>query len=270
MLASAVATTVRLRSMPPWKPEPGYGQFVGSRRLTDAQIEVIERWVTDGALEGDPSELPQAPLFSDGWQFGQPDLVVTLADPYRLAAGGGDILRNFVIPIPVARTRYVKAIEFHPGNGRVVHHANMRIDRTSTSRLLDEADAQPGFDGRILTGSFPYGHFLGWTPGQLPSPAADTAWRLDPSTDLVVQLHLHATDRTEAVQPSIGFFFSDSPPDRPPLMLRLGRQNIDIPPGATSYTVADSYPLPVDVEVREVQPHAHFRAKEIKGFATLP
>jgi tetratricopeptide (TPR) repeat protein len=268
--ATAIARATLSRVMPPWKPEPGYGDFVGARRLTDRDIETIQRWVADGAVEGDPSQLPPAPRFTEGWQLGQPDLVITLPEPYTLAAGGPDVLRSFVIPIPVTTTRYVKGVEFRPGNNRVVHHANMRVDRTSSSRLLDQADPEPGFDGRILTGSFPDGHFLGWTPGQLPPPAADTAWRLEPGSDLVVQLHLHPGGLAETVQPSIGLFFTDTLPNRVPMMLRLGRQNIDIPPGATEYVVKDSYALPVDVEVRAVQPHAHFRAKEIRGFATLP
>ena len=33
--------------MPPWKPEPGYGNFEGVRRLSDAEIETIQRWVAD-------------------------------------------------------------------------------------------------------------------------------------------------------------------------------------------------------------------------------
>ena len=37
---------------------------------------------------------------------------------------------------------------------------------------------------------------------------------------------------------------------------------------ATSIT--DSYVLPVDVEVQAVQPHAHYRARDVRGEATLP
>jgi tetratricopeptide (TPR) repeat protein len=53
-------------------------------------------------------------------------------------------------------------------------------------------------------------------------------------------------------------------------MLRLSRQSLDIPAGEKAYTIADSYVLPVDVEVQAVQPHAHYRAREIRGWATLP
>jgi tetratricopeptide (TPR) repeat protein/mono/diheme cytochrome c family protein len=269
--ARALARATRDRTMPPWKPEPGFGEFSGADRLTERQIETIQRWADGGAVQGDPSTLPPAPRFAQGWRLGQPDLVVTLADPYVLAAGGPDVLRNFVIPIPGRTMKYVRGIEFRPGNTRVVHHANMRIDPTSASRMLDDAEAGPGFNGLLVSGNFPDGHFLGWTPGQLPPLLPDgMSWRLEANSDLVLQLHMHPGSSPETVQPSVGFFFTNTPPARTPLMLRLGRQNIDIPAGATSYIVEDHYRLPVDVQVFGVQPHAHYRAREIKGVATLP
>ena len=53
-------------------------------------------------------------------------------------------------------------------------------------------------------------------------------------------------------------------------MLRLTRQELDIPAGATNYTVSDRYVLPVDVELHTVQPHAHYLAREMRGVATTP
>ncbi|PYQ81202.1 MAG: hypothetical protein DMG01_04680 [Acidobacteria bacterium] len=269
--AAAIARATRSRAMPPWKPEPGRGEFAGARRLTDQQIDIIQRWVADGAIEGDRRDLPPPPQPTDGWRLGVPDLIVTLRDPYVVQAGGADALRNFVIPLPIDRVRYVSGIEFRPGNAAVVHHANLRIDRTSSSRALDEADPLPGFDGRLMTGEFPDGHFLGWTPGQLPPLLAPgMAWRLDPTSDLVMQLHLHPADTPQAVQPSIGFFFSDQAPQRTPVMLRLGRENIDIAAADSHYEINDEYVLPVDVDVYGVQPHAHYRARSVEGTATLP
>lgn len=269
--ASAIARLTRTRAMPPWKPEPGHGEFAGRRRLSDAQIEAIQRWAASGAAQGDPADLPAAPTFPEGWRLGEPDLAINLAQPYTLPAGGPDLLRSFVIPIPLTESRWVAGLEFRPGNARVVHHANVRIDRTRAARRLDDEDPQPGFDGFIAAGSFPDGHFLGWTPGQLP-PLVDqaVAWRLEPGSDLVLQLHMQPGGTPEAVQPSIGLFFTDTPPARTPMMLRLGRHDIDIPAGARDYSIEDRYVLPVDVEVIGVQPHAHFRAREIRGFAILP
>jgi tetratricopeptide (TPR) repeat protein len=173
--------------------------------------------------------------------------------------------------VPLREQRYVRAFEFRAGNNRVVHHANIRVDRTGASRRWDAADPAPGFDGRLTTAEFPDGHFLGWTPGQLPPPLPEgMAWRLDRNSDLVVQLHLHPADTPQSLQPSIGLFFTDAPPVRTPLMLRLGRQNLDIAAGQRDYEVHDSYVLPADVEVHAVQPHAHYRARQVRGFATLP
>jgi tetratricopeptide (TPR) repeat protein len=83
-------------------------------------------------------------------------------------------------------------------------------------------------------------------------------------------MHMVPTARPESIQLRAGLYFADAPPHRPLATLRLGRQNIDIPAGATRYVVRDSYVLPVDLEVHSVQPHAHYLAKEIKAFAILP
>src|SRR5439155_11206226 len=67
-----------------------------------------------------------------------------------------------------------------------------------------------------------------------------------------------------------GLYFTDRPPVAVPSIVRIGRQDLDIPAGESRYVSRDSYVLPVDVDVYAVQPHAHYRAKEIKGIATLP
>jgi tetratricopeptide (TPR) repeat protein len=269
--AQLIAVMTKNRAMPPWKPEPRYGQFAGARRLSDRQVELIQQWVEFGAPEGDASDLPPAPRWASGWQLGKPDLVVVMPEPYLLRSDGPDVFRTFVIPIELPNGRYVKGLEFYPGLPKAVHHANVKIDRTRSSRRLDDDDPGPGFDGgggRDAT--FPDGHFLGWTPGQVPQMLDDTAWRLDAGSDLVVELHMMPTGKPERVQISVGLFFTDEPPLRVPYMVRLGRQSIDIPAGKRDYTVTDSYVLPVDVEVLSVQPHAHNLAREMKGFARMP
>src|SRR5438067_2152029 len=130
--ARQIAEVTRRRYMPPWKPDAGSGPFVGERRLSDREIDQLSRWVDEGAAEGDGGDRRAPPAFHGGWQLGVPDLIVTLAD-YALRADGGDVFRNFVAAIPVDGTRYVRGLEFLPGS-RAVHHANIRIDRTSASR----------------------------------------------------------------------------------------------------------------------------------------
>lgn len=270
--ATQVLQVTRSRFMPPWKVDPEVGHFEGQRPITDAERAMLEAWVAGGTPEGDPDETPALPAFSDGWLLGTPDLVVTLPAPFVLQAEPTDSFRIFAIPIPVSTRTWVRGIEFHPGNPRVVHHANIRVDRTPTSRRLDDQDPLPGYDGLMpRTAEYPDGHFLGWTPGQVaPLVGPDLAWTLEPGSDLVVQLHMQPSGAVEQVQPVIGLYFSDRPPSRTPSILRLGSQGIDIPPGDGRYVIRDSYTLPVDVDILAIQPHAHYRAKEIVGTATFP
>jgi Flp pilus assembly protein TadD len=270
--AGQIATVTANRFMPPWKADPTDGPFVGQRPLSDREILLLRRWLEAGAPEGDPRDLPRSRDWVDGWQLGNPDLVITLKQPYTLPAEGTDAFRIFVLPIPVETARFVRGLEFRPGNPKVVHHANIRIDTTPVSRKLDEAGPGPGYDGLIArTATYPDGHFLGWTPGQVaPLLPNELAWRLERNTDLVVELHMQPSGKAEQVAPSIGLYFSDTPPTRTPAMLRLGRQDIDIPAEDANYVITDSYTLPVDVEVEAVQPHAHYRARDVRGEARLP
>lgn len=269
--AVQIAAAVERRAMPPWPPEPGHGEFVGNRRLTDSQIATLKQWVDGGAPEGDPALLPPRPSWSGRWQLGEPDLILQTGE-YTLRATGDDMYRNFVLPIPGRETRYVKAWEFLPGNTRVVHHATMQFDTAGSSRELDALDPEPGYEGLIPHSvASPDGFFLDWGPGHSPYVAPEgMAWALRPGTDLVMMLHLRPSGRTETLQGTLGLYLSKEPPTRTPTLVRLTRQNLDIAPGQARYPVIDSVTLPVEIDVYTVQPHAHYLAREVKGFANLP
>ena len=269
--AALIERVTRTRYMPPWKPEPGYGDLAGARRLSDRDLELIARWTRSGMPEGEPRDLPRRADVGD-WQLGAPDLVVAMPEPYVLAADGGDVFRTFAVPISIPAGRYVRGVEFSPDAAAAVHHAAIKVDRTRSSRLLDDAEAGPGYDGGGAGSAvFPDGHFLAWTPGQSPAMLPDDmAWRLESGSDLVLELHLMPTGKPERVRASVGLFFTDRPPSRHPFIVRLGRQDLDIPPGNARHVVSDSFKLPVDLDVLAVQPHAHYLAKEIRGLARLP
>src|SRR4029453_2845722 len=133
-------------------------------------------------------------------------------------------------------------------------------------------DPEPGYEGLIAHSvTSPDGFFLDWGPGHSPYVAPDgMAWPLRPGTDLVMMLHLRPSGRIEALQGTLGLYFSKEPPVHTPTLLRLTRQNLDIPAGESRYPVIDSVTLPVDVDVYTVQPHAHYLAREMRGAAHLP
>ena len=266
--AKQIVSATRNRRMPPWLPEPGYGVFANERRLRSDQIETIERWVAQGAAEGAPADKPPLPHWPRGWQLGEPDMVVTMPEAYTLPATGSDVFRNFVIPLPLPSTRYVRAMEFRTDNPRVLHHASVGVDRTRASRTLDRRDAEPGFSAMPED---EVRNVYGWSPGKAPFlEPADKAWTLEAGSDLVAQLHLLPSGKPEAIQPSIGLFFTDTPPTRAPLVVTLQSKTIDIPAGQPDYTIEDRYVLPADIDVVTVYPHAHYLATDMKAFATLP
>ena len=269
--AREIARATKNGVMPPWLPyqtSNQIGEFANHRRLTLAQIVTIDRWVYEGSPEGEPSDRPAVPAWPQGWQLGEPDLVLKMPAAYTLAATGKDVFRNFVIPVPLTTTRYVRAIEFRADNPAVLHHASVGIDRMRLARKLDRADAGPGFaampDDDVQT-------VFGWSPGKAPfMEPADRAWTLPKGSDLVVQLHMLPGGTPQPVQPAIGLFLSDTPPQHEPLIVKLESKAIDIPAGEPAYVVEDRYVLPADVDVLSVYPHAHYLASEMLGTATFP
>lgn len=277
--AAQIVSVTASKYMPPWLPESGYGEFAGDRRLSADQLRLISEWAMSGAVEGDARDLPAAPRFVEGWQMGEPDLVVRLPQPYQLAPSGGDVFRNFVAPVNLKEMKYVRAIELRPGNKRIVHHANIWIDRRQSLRRRDGEDGQPGFPGmenvstEARSDSFePDSHFLFWKPGTLIEPEPDDmSWRLDPGTDLIINLHLQPTGKEESIQPVLGIYFTSRPPQRHPMLVQLEHDGaIDIPAGDREFAVTDRLVLPIAVEVLAIYPHAHYLGKKMEAWATLP
>ncbi|HXH06023.1 MAG TPA: tetratricopeptide repeat protein [Vicinamibacterales bacterium] len=274
--ARQIADLTARREMPPWLPEPGYGEFEGERRLHPDEIDTLQRWAAAGAPEGDPRARPPAPAPPPAWPFGTPDLILVSEATYTLPAEGGDVFHNLVFRAPVRAVRWVRAVAIRPGNPNVVHHANVLVDRSGVARARDAAEPGPGFAGMDVETEFdefePDSHFLFWKPGSPPvADAPDMAWRLDDRTDLVLNLHLQPSGKPEPIRPAIGLYFTDRPPSRFPMLLQLEHDGaLDIPPGARAFVVSDEYRLPVDVEVLGIYPHAHYLGRDLRATAELP
>lgn len=268
-----IARLTRARAMPPWPPSRPVGVFLDERRLTEDEIELIQRWVADGMPLGDGERVPDPPHVVDEWALGMPDLVVEMDESFLVPPDEDEMFRNFVLPVELDGPRWIRAVELDPGGAHVVHHATLVVDRTPASAELDRRDPEPGFDGMGAAGgaAHPGGVFIGWTPGKSAAPEpADLAWQLHPGSDLVARLHLRPVDEPVEVRTRVGLHFADGPPERPPVTTQLGVQAIDIPAGESAYVVRDSFPLPVDVDVLSVYPHAHYVGKRIEAWADTP
>ncbi len=274
--ATQIADVTRRRYMPPFLPEPN--GFADEQRLSTAEIETISQWVESGAPEGPDPVTP--PTFTEGWQLGPPDLILEAPQAYSLPAqlpkGETDLYWNFIFPVNIPASRWVRAIEIRPGDKRLVHHANLYVDRSRSARQQEIAPGAgfPGMDPVIERTIFEPddGAFLYWKPGGIPYSETDgMAWRLDPGSDLVLNAHMQPSGKPEQVRPSIGLYFTDKPRKQFPMLLDLERDGaINIPPGEKDFLIADDFKLPMDVYVLAIYPHAHNLGHVLEAYATLP
>jgi mono/diheme cytochrome c family protein len=274
-----IAKVTEARYMPPWHAEPGYGEFVGERRLTDAQIATIGAWVKQGMPRGDDTKMPKLPEFPpDGWRLGQPDLILEMPIAFDVPASGPDVFRNFVIPTRLTEDKWVRGIEFRPSARKVVHHALFAQVPGGSRANVDGVDGRPGFGGLSAVGFADRNDpgLGGWVPGSQPVMFTEgLVSRLPKASDFLLQVHFHPSGKVESEKSLIGIYFADTGAQKDlasvllPAAFGFGA-GIDIPPGDKQFTIKDSFTLPGDAKVYAAFAHAHYLAKQMKAEATLP
>jgi hypothetical protein len=263
------------RIMPPWHADPGVVEFSNDRSLSKEQIELFSKWKDDGLLPGDLTKLPELPKFPEGWQIGTPDQIATMPEAFTVPAEGRDIYRNFVIPLNLDSDKWVKGIEFKPGDPKVVHHILYYLDTSGKARGYDEKDPAPGYKGMGRSnGEFRYigGWDVGTQPAQLPY---NLRWFIPKGADLVVQIHYHPSGKETTDKSSVGFHYAEEPTARPwsiiPVPPHFGiLQGIDIAAGEKEHVEKATFEVPADCEAFSVNAHAHYLGKRMELTATFP
>jgi len=260
------------RQMPPWKPEPGHGEFQGVRRLSDAELTTLAQWADSGAPQGDPKAGPEPKKWPDGWMLGEPDLVLTASGEYQVTATGEDDFRCFVLPTGLKEDRWVVAVEMRPGNPRVVHHVLNFIDTSGRGRQLDEKDPELGYSsGPGGVGFFPSGSMGGWAPGNLPRFLPEGVGQFLPAgSDIVMQVHYHKTGKPEKDRTQFGLYFAKKPVEKRMRLWPFSQLGINIPPGETRHPVTANMTVPLDIHAISVTPHMHLLGREMKVWAVFP
>src|SRR5262245_60885090 len=294
--AKTIQAVTKARYMPPWPADPSYSHFLGERVLTENEIQMIASWVDHNAPEGDPAQKPAPPQFPEYSQFGKPDLMVKMKEPVRIPGDNRDHFLVVKIPFELPQTRFVRAIQFVPGNRKLIHHMNAHIvqyedqkkdpfqgpyvvDRDSVKTLEDTYDAI-----HVLNddGSYPdlTKSVANYLPGGLsPSgyPEGIGGWKLNRKGAFFMRdIHYGPSPVDTEDDSHFNVYFTDKAPTRPTSELQLGTLGISeiippliIPPNVeksfTTKTVVDE-----DISLLSINPHMHMLGKSFEAFAATP
>ena len=265
--------------MPPWRPKPHFGRFRDERYLSETQIGLFAAWSENDAARGEATDrAPKVQLPDPGWRRGEPDLVLTMTEPFPVPASGEDVYRYFVIPSNLVEDKTVIAIDFRPGDPEVVHHANFFADYGGKGRREAAKDPLPGFS------VFGTGEFMsydnteetgfgigGWAPGAEPYSLPENVglW-LPAGADIVVEIHYKLNGRATTDQSSIGLYFDENHRAEYVDGLLIGTQDLDIPAGETGYIRHVSMEVPVGFRLVDVMPHMHYIGSKARMTVTHP
>ena len=248
--ARSVKERVVDRSMPPWFADPKHGEFANDPSLSQDEINTIVSWVDAGAPKGDDKDLPPSPKFTEGWEIGQPDLVLSMKEEQAVPADGVIPYLYFRIPTNFTEDRWVQAVEIKPGDPRVVHHVIAMVEDPRQNRI---------------------GGLGGITPNKRAIISPPGSARLV-RAGAVIRLQMHYTTMGVATKDrtSVGLIFAK---ERPKIALQGSNamnMGFVIPAGAPNHEVRASKTLNEDTYLYSLMPHMHVRGKDFTYTAVYP
>jgi hypothetical protein len=267
--------------MPPWHADAPQGTFVNDRRLSESDKKTITRWVDADTPQGDPRDMPPAPVYATGWSIGTPDVVVSMTDEYEVPARGTIEYQYFEVPTNFTEDKWIQAIEILPGARDVVHHVLVFarppapppgaapppavpgapppqpvLIRRQDHGIPPDAprpDGQPRALGALIASTAP-----GTNVQTFP---AGTALRVRAGTVLTFQMHYTAHGVAMKDRTSLGMVFAKEPPEETMLANSFQNGQFTIPAGAADYQVPAEIGFREAVRIWGLLPHTHLRGK---------
>ena len=249
-----IAEVVEQGRMPPWHAAPEYGHFLNNRRLSDEEQALIHEWVKNGCPQGDPTELPEPPQFTQGWQLDrEPDLIVDMADePFSVPADAGAEgvkYKYFTVDPEVEEDLWFTASEVRPGVSEVVHHIIVYA-RPKGSR---------GRRNWVFLNAY--------VPGlRVTALPERTAKRIPAGFEFVFEVHYTPNGSPQEDLSRVGFLLTDPENvEQEVKTMEVANGRFRIPPGDPNHEVtAKSGASPVPLTLLSMSPHMHLRGKSFR------
>ena len=265
--ARSIQRVVSSGLMPPWFANPEHGTWANDARLSQEEIETIVGWVEGGAKPGDLAAMPEPPEWTEGWQLGEPDYVIELPE-VTVPADGPDLFPNQIVLLDLPERRWVRAVEFRPGDRSVNHHqVAFMVDpnrRQEADRVRGETDVV-GDDGR-------FNILAVWAAGTAPTVFPEGAGRwVEPGEVLIMNQHYHPNGQTEQTDRTrIGLFFGEGDLKAEISAILAGETDFAIPAGVRDHRIEARHELRRDSRIVSYFPHMHMRGKRMSFTAIYP
>ena len=254
--ADMIREVILTDRMPPWHADPKYGHFKNDRRMKVTEQQQLIHWIEAGALQDeaeDPLPALATPRTSE-WQLGDPDVVVSMGDPFQVPAEGVLEYKMVYAKTDFGEDKWIRGLEVMPGNRKVVHHALIFIEYPE-----DRKDEEPGFSGGAR------GFFGGFVPGVRREFFPEgTAKYIPNGATLVFQIHYVTTGTAQEDETRIGLHFYDGIPKERMVTRAAYVADFEIPPGVKDYPVEDEFRFFHDARVWAFNPHMHYRGSRVK------
>jgi hypothetical protein len=289
--AKSIKERVANRQMPPWHIDRSVGvqKFKNDISLSDEQMNTIVAWVDQGALEGNPADMPAAKPVNDKlfWQaerdgYGPPDIVVRSPE-YTMPAVSQDQWWRPNADIPgLTDPRWVRMVEIRPTNlqGRkILHHSIAHLILNNDPDAVNQGTASGGRGGNPdaadLVNARP--NLMEWAIGKGYDRYPDGTGKLIlPGERINWDQHVHAVGEAVTAGSELGIWLypkGQEPKHRIYLQgftgLKNGTAGLDIPPNTVSHTEGFTV-LKENTVITNFQPHFHLRGKAMQVEAILP
>jgi hypothetical protein len=256
--ARAVKQKVVAREMPPWGADPHVGKFANDPSLTDAEIATITAWVDGGAPEGNRTDLPKVPTFTEGWAMGKPDLIFEMVEPFQIPADGTVPYTYVTIPTHLDHDIWITGLEYKTADRRVLHHIIGDLVEGSGGPTPKPSPTRDRSRKEI-------GGLGGYVPGRLDTMFEEgVAKKIPAGADIVLQMHYTTVGQAVSDKLQIGVKLATAPPTK--LRAAGGGQmpnaTFTIPPGDPNYEVTAKQTLQKDTYLASLYPHMHVRGKD--------
>ncbi len=205
-IAADLAFMTGQRIMPPWMPGGDSPKFKHERKMTDAEIALIEAWAAAGAPMGDaatavtatPIDIPSV----------RADVVLEMPEAYTPDSSLQDDYRCFLLDPAFESDTFMTAYEIQPGVASIVHHVllyKLPAFNVKTAERIDARDNRLGWQcfGDSGVGDSPV--IGAWAPGTFPTFYNEgTGHLIEAGERIVMQVHYNLSagaqpDQTRAI-----------------------------------------------------------------------